>query len=215
MKKKEFRDNYKRRIHQEDFYLMPLLRIYRFVEVRERRKNLMEKFIDTFNLNKLHGSLNWFYYGKNPSQLYLASGFNTQIEKYMTDPLIPLIIPPVYDKTSIVDIQSTRYLWLRSRNFLENADRIFIIGYSLPDSDLNVRLMFKTCIKKDVKIYLINKDDTKIGIPEQKGKFAEKLNLKMKYSNLLGNEDRIDCKYVNNRDDIIFNFMSDYCQEKV
>lgn len=208
--KKEFINNYRRYyINQEDFYLMPLMRIYRFVEVGEERKNIIPKYIKTFTLNKLHGSFNWFYYGKNPSQIYLSSGFNVEIEKYAKEPLIPLIIPPVYDKSSIIDMESTRYLWIRARNFLSKARRIYILGYSLPDSDLSVRLMFKNCINKNAKIFIIDKDAVKIRIAKGEEK-TEKFRLKWKYLDLLGKEDRIDCSYIQDDPQIIFKFMKEY-----
>lgn len=49
-------------------------------------------------------------------------------------------------------------IWRDAKEYLLNANRIYIIGYSIPDADLNIKLLLKTCVKKDAEIFLVNTD---------------------------------------------------------
>lgn len=119
---------------------------------------------DIFRLLKLHGSINWYYSGQRlyqPLQVYLEIGYPWEKdEEIAKKDLYPLIIPPVFDKTSFMNLNFVNVIWRDAKEFLYNADRIYIIGYSIPDADLNIKLMLKTCIKKDAEIILVNTDES-------------------------------------------------------
>ena len=50
-----------------------------------------------------------------------------------------LLIPPVAEKTTYFNNETVRTLWKDAANALQGAARCYIIGYSLPISDLGMR----------------------------------------------------------------------------
>ena len=47
------------------------------------------------------------------------------------------IVPPVYDKSTLLSHESVRSIWKQAKeNALQPADRLFVIGYSLPQTDI-------------------------------------------------------------------------------
>ncbi len=147
-------------LSMNDFYQLPIERL------ASRGASLLTGalFDKSFRLFKLHGSINWYY--SNPEfgsygQLYLkedSKSLNNLQNIYEKD-LITLIIPPVFDKTNFLRIYSLKMLWQEAQNHLNNADKIYIIGYSLPESDLSVRLMLKKNTKDSAEIFIINNSD--------------------------------------------------------
>ena len=50
------------------------------------------------------------------------------------------IIPPVYDKSTLLSHESIRSLWYQANHLaLGLADRLYVIGYSLPETDFAMR----------------------------------------------------------------------------
>ena len=98
------------------------------------------KKINTFSYLKLHGSLNWYYSGR--TDFYGETIFYSRV----LPPPLPelhhdkemLIIPPVYEKTGYFNNESIRRLWRDAGEALAMAERMFVIGYSLPVSDLGM-----------------------------------------------------------------------------
>ena len=74
--------------------------------------------------------------------------------------LIPLIIPPVANKTSLYDLQLVKTLWNAFCSATKDANEIYCVGYSLPKSDLTMRLFFSTLINRNGKtVYIANLKD--------------------------------------------------------
>ena len=51
-----------------------------------------------------------------------------------------LIIPPVNEKTTYFNNETVKALWREAGFAFRRAKKVFVIGYSLPDSDLGMRL---------------------------------------------------------------------------
>ena len=107
-------------------------------------------------LIKLHGSLNWYYSGSEPSfgEVIYDIGIRPFWESSADDRKIgdmsrfsagkvPLIIPPTSGKSSFFTNETVRGQWTSARRALEEADRIVIIGYSLPPGDHMVRFLLE------------------------------------------------------------------------
>ena len=106
---------------------------------------------------KLHGSLNW---GKctecrkiiTPGELKreVYEGYSTVpiISKLKTmkckcgEPLEedPFIVPPTWNKTAFHE--QIEQVWKRAASELKDAENIFVLGYSLPDTDLFFHYLF-------------------------------------------------------------------------
>lgn len=139
------------------------------------------------HLLKLHGSLNWAvrsdtreviplnlqtYFEKYVINMTQESGvirmkIGTQIQEYyskFTDIKVeqePLIVPPTWNKADYHN--SLSKIWALAAKELEDADYIFIMGYSLPETDAFFRLLYglgsvgKTLLKK---LAVFNPDQT-------------------------------------------------------
>jgi len=117
-------------------------------------------------LLKLHGSLNWAVRKDSdsvyPLQLnkffekYNIQGFDThgtckveigsKLQEYFTtftDVEVqkePVIVPPTWNKADYH--QSLSKIWATAADHLSEAEQIFIIGYSLPETDAFFRLLY-------------------------------------------------------------------------
>ena len=110
--------------------------------------------IDTLMFLKLHGSINWYYSGRDDfwgeTILYsedLPSGHDVWQEKSFRRPQSrdkePLIIPPVLEKTTYFNNETIKKLWQEAGFALKNATRVYIVGYSLPTSDMGMLFFLK------------------------------------------------------------------------
>lgn len=186
-----------KKITCDHFYKMPLMRLYK---IHRSGYDLFGEFEETLTLNKLHGSINWYHYGEDSDQIFLTSGFFREIEEVSKAALIPLIIPPVYDKSGFLKINAIRSIWIRARKHLEEADRVFFIGYSLPKSDLTVRLMLKVSIKPKTEVFIIDNNFNAIDL------------IKANYKEVIKNKNGINVDYIKSGN-VVSEFMGRYTEE--
>lgn len=117
---------------------------------------------------KLHGSLNWYltYEEGNsfPNLLFLP--LKDKLEAYLkkisnSHNFEQLIIPPIAYKTDVFK----RYfasLWEKALETISSADEIYIVGYSLPQNDINAEWLLRRGLlmnKNNPKVYIINPSD--------------------------------------------------------
>ena len=109
----------------------------------------------TFRLLKLHGSVNWHYSGREvfygetiffsdvpefgPTADEAAHDATTAELRDMTADKETLLIPPVSEKTTYFNNETVRALWKDAAAALQGAAAFYIVGYSLPISDLGMR----------------------------------------------------------------------------
>lgn len=117
-------------------------------------------------LLKLHGSLNWGL-RTSESEPRLGTLFPTRRDKavYVDDVreaegdvakvttgsgagrntwyLWPLVVPPIYDKQRITGMSVLQTQWDRAGDAIREADRLVMIGYSIPDADVLARQMLR------------------------------------------------------------------------
>jgi len=128
---------------------------------------------ETFHLFKLHGSINWFYTGSNdiPQPIYYVpvseSSPSKELEKAgnVVSDLVPLIVPPVVNKTQWSGRNSLLVrIWADAHRELSDADEIYVLGYSFPETDLAIRsLISSACGRKPQVVHPVNlvvDDDT-------------------------------------------------------
>ena len=111
----------------------------------------------TLRLLKLHGSLDWHWSsgdwtGATLRRTTVGSRFGHPVD----DPALrdreapgldPFIVPPTATKSEYYRNPLTRRLWRRAAAALRSADRIALLGYSLPQADLVMSGMLAEAIK--------------------------------------------------------------------
>ncbi len=120
---------------------------------------------DTFKLVKLHGSTNWYCTGQkgDPAIYYsavsnrLPSLDHQQDRKSVVD-LIPLIMPPVFDKSSWSSQSSLiDRVWHDAYNELLQENQVCVLGCSFPDTDLPIRsLISSACRHSSKSVHVAN-----------------------------------------------------------
>ena len=126
--------------------------------------------VETFTLFKLHGSINWFYSGAADSTgetIYYTSTYSWERDDSRELPQqeavsdkVPLIVPPTTEKVRFFQHESLKRIWTRALDSISQATRLFVLGYSLPMTDLAIRLFLNevgiACPKKE--LYVVNRD---------------------------------------------------------
>ncbi|MDX2151597.1 MAG: hypothetical protein SFV54_12740 [Bryobacteraceae bacterium] len=121
----------------------------------------------TAELLKLHGSLNWYYsgadafFGETLRYLQVApwgSGY-TAGASGLSDK-VPLIAPPLTDKSAFISHESLQMGWRRAHQVLYQAKRVFCIGFSFPPTDQAIRFLIADAFGNTKKgFYLVDIDD--------------------------------------------------------
>ena len=101
----------------------------------------------TFTLYKLHGSTTWYASSSETTfdPIYGLSHLEVDDPRYrkFVGDKRRFIVPPVYDKSSLLNHESIRNLWWQANaRGLSPADRVFVVGYSLPETDVAMRTLF-------------------------------------------------------------------------
>ena len=116
--------------------------------------------IPSLRLFKLHGSTNWFYSG-SPSlggeTIYysMVSEWRREDEQEAqaycdaVKDKVPLIVPPLMEKTPFFRHETIRTLWRLAGQALQSASRVFCLGYSLPQTDVTMRFFLTTSASAD------------------------------------------------------------------
>jgi len=130
--------------------------------------------IKSFQLVKLHGSINWFYSGVDgfPGEhIYYRNvtsdsprsddwgrgtpSSDAQIRQLEMDK-IPLIIPPVAEKSRFYSNRTVQAVWALAREALADAQQVILIGYSLPSTDLTMTLFLRS-VACPASVIIVNK----------------------------------------------------------
>ncbi len=109
----------------------------------------------TFQLLKLHGSVNWHYSGREifyGETIFISDvpEFGPATDEAARDAMTAklrdlaadketLLIPPISEKTTYFNSETVRALWKDAAAALRDAAACHFIGYSLPISDLGMR----------------------------------------------------------------------------
>jgi hypothetical protein len=125
---------------------------------------------NSFRYRKLHGSVNWYWdavtraadsiidVGLAHSWGQSAGNFtDEELRQYRAPGKTPLIVPPTATKSGSFDNPVIQFLWRDAFMALRGAKRVFVLGYSLPPSDLLVRGMFTEALRGSIA-YIVNPD---------------------------------------------------------
>ena len=160
-------DDSARMLNYQDLYPIPISPVHSL-----RGSGLFGTVeVDSFTLYKLHGSTTWYTAaaGISFAPIYWLS--NRLLGDRRSNILVAdkrrFIIPPVYDKSTLLNHESVRSLWQQAReNALRPAERLFVIGYSLPETDVAMHsLLWEGRVFPDGSgsgtklLYVVNPDD--------------------------------------------------------
>ena len=123
----------------------------------------------SFRLLKLHGSLDWWWSSGDQTAATLVRapmfggfGLAAQVEDaHLARQLVGktrFIVPPMAMKSSYYANPVTRDLWRRAGSAIGNADRVVLLGYSLPLTDLAVGGMIIDHINPEASVTIVNRD---------------------------------------------------------
>ena len=176
---------------------------------RSTRRDAMvfgSNHINSFTLFKLHGSINWYYSRSFDStgEVIYYTGVNrwgetsdrAQREKSAVDDKVPFIVPPVSEKVRFFQHESLKRIWSRASVALKEADNLYVLGYSLPQTDLAVRLFLHESsgvTTKMKKLVIVNNDS----------------NIADRYKELLGSAYSIDDQFIGTQS--IEKFVEHHC----
>lgn len=78
-----------------------------------------------------------------------------QIERFLEPE--PLIIPPVQIKSGLSLHPVLRVVWEAANKVLSAASQIVFVGYSMPETDLAARTLFKEALgERDVELHVVD-----------------------------------------------------------
>ena len=123
----------------------------------------------SFQLLKLHGSVNWvrsMNSGAHSDTIsYIAASevpidSSNRLPQHVADKT-PYIVPPVPNKASLVKHDTLRSMWRDAADAIKRANRIVVIGYSMPANDtLLIQLIRGNLFCNNPEIELVNSDDS-------------------------------------------------------
>ncbi len=141
---------------------------------------------DTFRLLKLHGSLDTFWVPGDSSGATIQrwelqggwgnpQGVDEDLRRQALPGRSPFIVPPAAAKSAFYNNPVTRELWRSAAEALRAADRVALIGYSLPPTDLVTSGMLIDALNEtDTQVDVVNPNPDaiadrliKLGIPDR------------------------------------------------
>ena len=124
----------------------------------------------TLSYHKLHGSVNWLYSGRDDffgESIYYSGVTQWGAEdsehesrsRHRSQDKEVLIIPPVTEKTVYFNNEYIKGLWIRAGRILRQADRVFVVGYSLPMTDMGINFFLSQYLPEpQTPWYIVNPD---------------------------------------------------------
>ena len=122
-------------------------------------------------LYKLHGSVSWYKSSdeSDSGPIYGHCDFthiDSPYQKRIGDKR-RFIVPPLPDKSTLLNHESMRNLWWQGKHYaLAPADNLYVIGYSLPETDVAMRTLLWESRRpakrgeqfRKIPLYLVNTD---------------------------------------------------------
>jgi hypothetical protein len=190
-----------------DEYKIPIRQLY-FERIAKNQgdnswNNLPEeeKFSHPLIL-KPHGSINWRCRVKdfkdlissNPNKEKIQIWHSNVVSNPKENKFSPLIIPPIPNKP-ITQSSIFNYIWQSAYEYMHEAKKIVIVGYSCPNTDNLARAMFSLFANKNIKEIIVVDPDAGI-LKNYKEMVNPKITKKVRWGYYSGFEEYIisECK---------------------
>ncbi|MDP3103396.1 MAG: SIR2 family protein [Candidatus Methanoperedens sp.] len=112
---------------------------------------------------KLHGSLNWgycsecgkIYYFNKPMYDALYSFDNVTCRTHKDIRLMPFIVPPTLSKLEKTEpnvkspYSQLNSIWSKASEYLRSCEKIYFIGYSFPETDVQIRFFISNALREN------------------------------------------------------------------
>ncbi|MCL5973330.1 MAG: hypothetical protein M1557_02870, partial [Actinobacteria bacterium] len=134
----------------------------------------LEPWEATFRLIKLHGSISWYWVPEDITGTTLQRwqdvgkfgspvGEQSKVIRRHLPGRVPFIAPPSSTKSQYLSNPVIRELWTDAYRALRSAERIFILGYSLPLQDqAAMGLIVEGLGKRTPEIHVVNQSAQKV-----------------------------------------------------
>ncbi len=146
---------------------------------------------------KLHGSLNWVVRTRNQDpavstlfprrdptimltrrrfpkdSVHLHMGAGRGRKRWY---LWPIIVPPIYEKSRITGMPALLTMWERARDAISTAERVVLVGYSLPEADVGAVQMMRRAFLTNNHLNVVDCVNPDAGIAS---KLKERLGCKV------------------------------------
>jgi hypothetical protein len=111
----------------------------------------------TFHLIKLHGSVDWFWTPGDTTGDSLCTVPSEATQDDRDAALAgkdPFIIPPLSTKSSFFSLALVRERWQQAARALGQAERIMVMGYSVPLTDMSTVAMITQSVRSKVRWHI-------------------------------------------------------------
>jgi hypothetical protein len=122
----------------------------------------------TLSLWKLHGSVRWYWDAltRSSDSMVDVGQFLGWDQPSVSAPpegrapgKVPVIVPPTFAKTPFFTNGTVRQIWRGAFDAVRRANRLFVLGYSLPAGDLLVRSLLGQAIRvSDPELWIVGVD---------------------------------------------------------
>ncbi len=121
---------------------------------------------ETFRLLKLHGSLNWFWVPGDDAGITLSYSdlepTESDLRRFLPGRQ-PFIVPPASLKSAFFRNPIMHENWRSAAVALRKADRVSLLGYSMPLTDLISSGMISECLTdRTVDVLVVNKSPQRV-----------------------------------------------------
>ncbi|MBP5429356.1 MAG: hypothetical protein J6Y25_00495 [Elusimicrobiaceae bacterium] len=128
-----------------------------------------EFWCNSLKIYKLHGSINWLYDPKFPNGIRITT---TKTIPGYKQGLQTLLVPPSMLKNFVFNTKLLDFQWQMFRKKLNEITRLYVIGYSIPTTDVATRYAFQTQLNSKCRIFIITQDKSKTKQHEWEELFA-------------------------------------------